>query len=555
MVRSAHLVSLDASTLQGRRDPVPSDSRYECLLKIASGGMATVYVGRLRGAKGFWRLVAIKRAHAHLVGDEVFRRALIAEAQLASHIHHPNVVSVVDVEEPSEELLLVMDYVEGASLSQLITTASKKSKHLPPEVVVRIVLDAAAGLHAAHELKDEHGAPLAIVHRDVSPQNILVGVDGSSRIADFGIAKCADSGQATQTGLKGKVGYMAPEYIKARQIDRRGDVFALGVVAWEALAGQRLFKGLDELGGITAVLDATPGKLPSVAPWVPPELDECIQRALLKDPDARYADALAFARDLEAAAKAAGLDASPAAVTTSVRELFGEVLDERRETLRGLLTKAPGAASVPPPAVAAEGARGIGEVTRTRTVDVRASISDARTQPFLKLKDDGGSPTTGDHTQDLTALADVPGAPSSAAAPSRRRAFVAGVVGLVCAAAIALGVSRRDGASPSDAAEASRASEPTTARDPHATTSPASPGATASIDAPSSPSATPASMPSQTAPSASQPAASASGAPGPSATPNEPSGRPRQAPAGVGTAKTAPKSGLGTRPDRPGLGY
>src|SRR5262245_40221506 len=164
-----------ASSSTTIQHPLPRTSRYELLTKIAAGGMAMVYVGRLRGAAGFWRLCAIKRAHPHLVEDPELRRSLIAEARLASRIQHPNVVPISDVEELEGELLLVMDYVEGAALSELIRHASDAGRRLPPRVVVRVVLDACAGLAAAHDLKDENGTPLGLVHRDVSPQNVLVG--------------------------------------------------------------------------------------------------------------------------------------------------------------------------------------------------------------------------------------------------------------------------------------------------------------------------------------------------------------------------------------------
>jgi serine/threonine-protein kinase len=216
------------------REELPQTSRYELLVKIASGGMATVYVGRLRGVEGFSRQVAIKRAHPHLVEDPAFRRMLIAEARLAARIHHPNVVSVQDVDEADGELLLAMDYVEGAALSSLLGAAIHAERPLPPAIAVRVILDAALGLHAAHTLTDEEGHPLGLVHRDVSPHNILVGLDGVARITDFGIAKCMTSntaGTATATGvLKGKLAYMAPEYVEHGDIDARGDVFARGVV-------------------------------------------------------------------------------------------------------------------------------------------------------------------------------------------------------------------------------------------------------------------------------------------------------------------------------------
>ena len=207
--------------------------------------MATVFLGSLQGALGFRQIVAIKRPHPHLLEDRSFRDALLREARLAAGIHHANVVDVRDVEVVGEAVQLVMDYIEGASLGDLVGICAREGKRVPPGIVVRVVLDACAGLHAAHELTDDDGRALGLVHRDVSPQNVLVGVDGVARVTDFGIAKCmeaSDPGTSRET-LKGKAGYMAPEYVRGETIDRRADVFALGIVLWEALQGRRLFRG------------------------------------------------------------------------------------------------------------------------------------------------------------------------------------------------------------------------------------------------------------------------------------------------------------------------
>jgi serine/threonine protein kinase len=368
--------SQPASTM---RDPVSPDARYECLVKIASGGMGTVFVGRLRGRYGFTRLVAIKRAHPHLLDDASLRRSLIAEARVASRIHHPNVVSVLDIDETRDELLLVMDYVEGPSLSQLEQHALKREQPLPAGAVVRVILDVCAGLHAAHELTDEHGASLQLVHRDVSPQNVLVGADGVSRIADFGIAKSAESTQATQTGLRGKLAYMAPEYVQSRQLDRRVDVFALGVVAWEALANQRLFRGDGELETLNRIITHEPEPLSKVAPWLPPELDAVIARALTRDPELRTQTAAAFAAELEAAAKSVSLDLSTAAVATLVKQLYGDTLDARRAVLREQL-----ASKGEPSSKVSALVAGRIEDPETQTASASVSIADARTVPLRR---------------------------------------------------------------------------------------------------------------------------------------------------------------------------
>jgi serine/threonine-protein kinase len=312
-----------------------SASRYELLTKIASGGMATVYVGRLRAAAGVFRLVAIKRAHAHLVENPVFKRMLVDEAQLAARLHHPNVVAVLDVEDLGGELRLVMDYVEGASLADMMARSHDAERRLPARVALRVALDACAGLHAAHELCDEDGKLIGLVHRDVSPHNILVGLDGVGRLSDFGIAKQAEGGVSTTTGaLKGKLGYMAPEYVEEGRLDARSDVFALGVVVWEALAGQKLFRGTSEVDTLKRIVATKVPPLSSVAPWVGVRLDDVLACALARSPDDRFGNAQAFAVALETAARKDDLIASAAEVGACVRELCGAALDKRRAQIR-----------------------------------------------------------------------------------------------------------------------------------------------------------------------------------------------------------------------------
>lgn len=328
------------------RMPLPPSSRYELIAKIASGGMASVYLGRLKAAAGVHKLRAIKRAHPHLVEDESFRKVLSEEARLAARINHPNVVSIQDAEETDGELLLVMDYIEGCSLSELLGRLRKANRALDPDVAMRIVLDVAAGLQAAHELKDDAGNELGLVHRDVSPHNIVVGLDGIARLTDFGIAKCVlGVGDAkTATGfLKGKSGYMSPEYIRSNDVDARGDVFALGVVLWEMLAGRRLFTGESDLAAIQKVaLEPAP----SLTAWgVGPALDQAVARALAKVPSARYPTVRAFVDALTDAMADLGIVADPAKVGALVEEQFGVVLTERRALVRSLTVSTEGTIS------------------------------------------------------------------------------------------------------------------------------------------------------------------------------------------------------------------
>jgi serine/threonine-protein kinase len=309
--------------------------------------MATVFLGALQGDLGFRQIVAIKRPHPHLIDDRGFRDAWLREARLASGIHHANVVDVRDVEVVGDAIQLVMDYIEGASLGELVAARAREGARLPAGVAVRVVLDACAGLHAAHEACDDDGISLELVHRDVSPQNILVGVDGVARVTDFGIAKCAGSAeQATSQGmLKGKAGYMAPEYVRGDVIDRRADVFALGVVLWEALAGKRLFRGDNDSDTLARVLLAQAPPVSEADPALAP-LDAPLARALAADRASRFATAEDLARAIEQAASPAGMIATHVDVGRFVREQVGERLAERRRALRD----APRSTPPPPPA-------------------------------------------------------------------------------------------------------------------------------------------------------------------------------------------------------------
>jgi serine/threonine protein kinase len=326
-------------------------SRYEVLLRIASGGMGIVYVGRKRGAVGFSRLVAIKRAHPHLHEDPSARRALLGEASHASRLHHAHVVAVQDVELIDGELLLIMDYVEGTSLSQLMRQGTKP---VPRDAAVRVVLDVCAGLQAAHELKDDEGKPLDLVHRDVSPQNILVGTDGLARLTDFGIAKSAAAATAgTAEGvLKGKLGYLAPEYISGASANVRSDIYAVGVIAWELLTRKRLFERNNDAQTLKAILDGEIPKASRVAPGVPETMDDILARALASEPGDRYGSALDLANALESAARSAGLLGTHAQVGAHVRDVAGERLHERRERIATAVAGGlDDVASVGPPAL------------------------------------------------------------------------------------------------------------------------------------------------------------------------------------------------------------
>jgi eukaryotic-like serine/threonine-protein kinase len=342
--------------------------RYELIAEIASGGMATVFLARLSGVGGFQRLVAIKRLHPHLAREKEFVEMFLDEARLAAGIHHPNVVPILEVGASERGYYLVMEYVEGDTLARLLARAASTGEKLPAEIALRIVLDMMAGLHAAHELKDELGQPTELVHRDVSPQNVLVGMDGIARITDFGVARAASRLSATRTGqLKGKVAYMAPEQAMGRSdIDRRADVFASGIVLWEVLAGRRLFKAENEAGTLSRVLSDPIPELSSAAPEIDPELAAVTMKALERDRERRYSTLAQFADSVERAASAAGKLASARELAAYVKQVLGQEIEAQRDAVRGWLAcsepsrvgrSAPPATSVSSAAMAMSGER------------------------------------------------------------------------------------------------------------------------------------------------------------------------------------------------------
>ncbi|MBK7584682.1 MAG: protein kinase [Myxococcales bacterium] len=284
----------------GQVVPGAQIGRYTLYRRIASGGMATVHLGRLVGPVGFSRTVAIKRLHRQFAKDPGFLAMFLDEARLAAKIRHPNVVSTLDVVSASGELFLIMDYVEGESLAHLLRGASQRGECMPLPIALGIVMSMLHGLHAAHEAKSDAGESLGIVHRDVSPQNVLVGVDGIARVADFGVAKAARRIQETEVGqLKGKIAYMAPEQLASGPVDRRVDVFAAGAVLWETLVGRRLFHADHPLDVARLIKSHEVSAPSSENPEVSAELDAIVLRALAPSAEARFASCREMVMALE----------------------------------------------------------------------------------------------------------------------------------------------------------------------------------------------------------------------------------------------------------------
>ena len=304
--------------------------RYELVKRIASGGMAQVWSAQQTGEFGFRRACAVKVIRPEYATSASFRRMFLDEARLASRIHHPHVVEVFDLGEAGPIVYQAMELVKGCTLAKLLIRAaggesSGSRPGLDTGIVCRIIADMATGLHAAHELTDEAGHALKLVHRDVSPQNILVSVDGMAKIADFGIAKAfgrlTDETEAGQ--LKGKLSYLSPEMAERRGVDRRSDVFASGIVMWEALTGRRLFRGEDAVDTLARVRETVVPDPREIAPDVPAPVVEVVLRALERDPDRRYPTAAELSDAIEEAALASKRRIGAKQLAARVSEVLG----------------------------------------------------------------------------------------------------------------------------------------------------------------------------------------------------------------------------------------
>lgn len=309
--------------------------RYRLLAPIARGGAATVYLGLSESIGGFSRVVAVKMLHVHLLDDSTSHAAqeFIEEAKLSARIRHPMIVPVIDVGQSEDGFFLVMDYVDGASLSEIL-----KLSKIPVRIAARILDDVLQGLHSAHVATDEQGKPLRIVHRDYSPQNILVGTDGRSRLTDFGIARATTRAEYTRTGLvKGKIAYMSPEQGKGQALDARADVWAAGVVAWEMLAGRRMYPGMEPMPMLLQVTTKRPPRLKVANPEVSLDLEEAVHSALEMDPERRCASAIELRDRIMAALGGKSQMATDEEVGEFVRQLHIERLDQLRAIVKEAL--------------------------------------------------------------------------------------------------------------------------------------------------------------------------------------------------------------------------
>ncbi|MCU0681325.1 MAG: serine/threonine protein kinase [Polyangiaceae bacterium] len=308
--------------------------RYAIYHEIASGGMATVHLGRLLGPVGFSRTVAIKRLHGQFAKDPDFVSMFVDEALVTARVRHPNVVPTLDVVSIEGELFLVMEYIPGENLARCLSRYYRpRDERMPLPIALGILIGALHGLHAAHLAKNERGEPLGIVHRDVSPQNILIGTDGMARLLDFGVAKAVGRMHNTQSGnIKGKLCYMAPEQLEGREVNHLADIFAAGTVLWELLTGERLLKAASEMEVFYKLLRRPIPPPSDHVEGLPPGLDEVALRALARNPADRFPSALAMADALESL----GPIASSREIGSWVGYVARDALEARQQLLETL---------------------------------------------------------------------------------------------------------------------------------------------------------------------------------------------------------------------------
>ncbi|MFO0729202.1 MAG: serine/threonine-protein kinase [Myxococcota bacterium] len=513
--------------------------RYEVLCELGHGGMAVLYLARAAGIGGFERLFALKMIHPHLGKEEGFVRMFLEEARLAARIRHPNVVPVYEVDVELGRHYIAMDYLSGETFGAVLSQTWPKGRSFPIGLATYVVAMAAEGLHAAHELRGPDQQLLGVVHRDVTPQNLMLGYDGSVRVMDFGVAKALDQVSHSRPGtFKGTPAYMSPEHVLGEPLDRRADTFSLGVLLWEATLGKRLFKSTTELKTAARVLKMEVPNPRSIAPDYPAPLADIVMRALQRPRDERYATARALAEDLQHFMSTSGLRGSPGELEAFMRNIFSERLEERLELERKALLPRP-----------------IGLALR-RVDDsiiapsVQDSVSDARLEgafdevlsPGLQVQQPVVTrppwADTGSHSRVIVRPNTEP--PPAAPAPSGRKKIALGIGAavVVLVAALAYAFRPADEGVPEHRGPSAVASA--------VPTSPA-PQSAAPSPAAESPAASPAASASPAA--AASPAASASPAP-PSPAPPSPSPSLRAAPSPNPVAAPSPSPRVKRQPDR-----
>jgi serine/threonine-protein kinase len=356
--------------------------RYELLTLLARGGMAEVYLARISGVGGFAKLLVIKRILPHLGEDPEFREMFINEGRVAARLDHPNICQVYELGEVDGEVFLAMEYLDGLAWADLMKLLPR-GRGVELRVTATVLGQICEGLRFAHEHVDLDGTPMPIVHRDVSPQNLMITTEGVCKLLDFGVSKVLTEGTRTRTGmLKGKLPYMAPEQIRGEPIDARADVFSMGVVLWESLTGDRLFQRESDYQIWKAITEEDIPPVSSLVPGTPPQVDAIVARALERDVERRYPSIRAFSGELRDAAERAGGTFDNTTLSQIMRSLGAGKLAERHDRVSRAIGR-PTRASDPPPLPAAiTEPNPIVEPSVTHSVALRDASVKVRRRPW-----------------------------------------------------------------------------------------------------------------------------------------------------------------------------
>lgn len=322
--------------------------KYDLVARIAKGGMAEIYLARQRGMVGFSRLVVVKRILPHLAEETEFVSMFMEEARLAALINHQNVVQIFDVGQHEGSYFIAMEFIDGPSLGVISRTARRNRSPLPYPIAAEIVAQACDGLHAAHQLQDEGGATMELVHRDVSPHNLMIARSGAVKLLDFGIAKAQDSSVHTHTGkIKGKYPYMSPEQCRGDPLDRRTDIFSLGIVFHELVVGVRLFKRSTDLMVLKAITEEPVPNPSELQPGIPSAIGAVIMRSLARDPADRYGTAEEMRRAVRRALQRLEVKGTAKMLAAYLDANFAQLLETRAAALQQVLSLEVGASAPP----------------------------------------------------------------------------------------------------------------------------------------------------------------------------------------------------------------
>lgn len=407
------LVAVSAAPLPDDSVEVSSANRYAILAKLATGGMAELFLARTTSTGGVERYVVLKRVLPNKLSDHDFVAMFLDEARLVAQLQHPNIAQVFDTGRLGESYFFSMEYVHGETVRDLVARARELGQPVPISCTLTIIANAAAGLHHAHEKLGLDGVPLGIVHRDVSPSNLLVSFEGNVKLVDFGVAKATTKRSAdTADGrVKGKIGYLSPEQCRGRASDRRSDLFSLGIVMWELLVGERLYKHDNDYDTMEAIV-IEPFVAPSSRrPDIPPALDAIVKKLLSKAPGDRYQNAEELGEDLERVAELTGARISTASLKRFIFELFGK----RREPWIEVQQRDRGVEII--------------TVSAAAGIDTRVTVADAQLSRLLDLT----------HTRTIAEAS----RPSIAAAPPHRRARSVALAIVIAAAVLVVATVQR----------------------------------------------------------------------------------------------------------------